>query len=109
MKNSSFGKNLSELMKTRNLSGRKLAEDLMVPYRTVQEWIGPGSRMPRDSENIRKLAEYFQCSTHFLLFGVEDPRSLIGEILDKTEIHTGLYEITIRKVSARPIKKGGKE
>lgn len=72
----SFGKNLTALMRSKNLSGRKLAEDLSVPYRTVQEWIGPGTRMPRDADIIRRLAAYFKCSTHFLLFGEEDLEAL---------------------------------
>ena len=48
-----------------------------------------------------KLAEYFDCSVYFLLFGEEDPKSLIGEILEKTEIHTGMYETSIKKVKTK--------
>ena len=105
MKNN-FGKTLSQLMKEKRISGRSLAKGLSVPYRTIQEWAGPGSRMPRDPDTIRQMAEFFSVSTHYLLFGEEDPHSMLGEILHKTELHTGLYEITIRKVSAK--KSGGK-
>jgi hypothetical protein len=57
--------------------------------------------MPRDPQVLKKLAEYFDCSVYFLLFGEEDPKSLIGEILEKTEIHTGIYEISIKKVKTK--------
>ena len=96
-----FGTTLNELMQNRKLSSRALAELLGVPYRTVQEWIGPGNRIPRDPGVLKKLAEHFQCSVHYLLFGVEDPNSILSEILDKSEIHTGLYEITIKRVKTR--------
>jgi transcriptional regulator with XRE-family HTH domain len=96
-----FGDILHALMKERKISGRSLAKELDVPYKTLQEWLGPGARMPRDPEVLKKVSDYFRVSVHYLLFGVEDQRSLIGEILDKTEIHTGLYEITVKRVSPR--------
>ena len=43
-------------------------------------------------------------SVHYLLYGEEDPKSIIGELLEKAEIMTGLFEITVKKIS----KKGGK-
>lgn len=96
-----FGDILQSLMEERKISGRSLAKELGVPYKTLQEWLGPGARMPRDPEVLKKVSDYFKVSVHFLLFGKEDERSLIGEILDKTEIHTGLYEITVKRVSSR--------
>ena len=93
-----FGTTLKQLMNERNLSAAQVAKGINCPAKTVQEWLGPNGRVPRDLEVLKRLAEFFKCSTHFILFGEEDPRSVISEILDKTEIHTGLYEITIKKV-----------
>lgn len=98
---SNFGHTLQALMDERRTSGRELAAAIDVPYKTIQEWLGSKSRMPRDPEALRRLAEFFGCSVHYLLFGEEDPHGLVGEILEKTEIHTGLYEITIRKVRSK--------
>lgn len=97
----SFGENLQELMRKRNLSSKELALALSVPVRTVSEWIGSGGRTPRDLSALKKLADYFRCSIHFLLFGEEDPKNSINALLEKTEIHTGLYEITIKKVNPK--------
>jgi transcriptional regulator with XRE-family HTH domain len=97
----SFGRNLESLMQEKNLSTRTLAKNINLPYKTVQEWLGANFRMPRDPQVLKKLAEYFDCSVYFLLFGEEDPKSLIGEILEKTEIHTGIYEISIKKVKTK--------
>lgn len=94
----SFGNNLESMMKKKNFSARSLSKQINVPYKTVQEWIGSTGRMPRDPEVLRKLADIFNCTVYYLLYGEEDPKTLIGEILERTEIHTGLYEITIKKV-----------
>lgn len=100
-----FGENLKRLMDDRNISVRDLAKAINVPHKTVQEWPGGNSRMPRNPDHLRKLADYFKVSVHFLLFAEEDSTSLMSQILEKTEIHTGLYEITIRKVRTND-KKG---
>ncbi len=97
----SFGEILKQLMLERNLSVSQLAKAISCPAKTVQEWLGPHGRVPRDLEVLKRLAEFFKCSTHHLLFGEEDPRGLLGEILEKSEIHTGLYEISIKKVRSR--------
>lgn len=100
---SCFGKNLESLMRQKSISARALAKKLNIPYKTVQEWIGTDARMPRDPNILKKLSSFFDCSVYFILFGEEDPKSFIGEILEKTEIHTGLYEISIRKVKTKNI------
>jgi transcriptional regulator with XRE-family HTH domain len=96
-----FGENLQDLMKKQRLSVQDLARDLGVPDKTVREWVGSGGRTPRNLESIKKLADYFKISTHFILFGEEDPKSSISSILEKTELHSGLYEITIKKVNPK--------
>ena len=96
-----FGANLQALMKSRKLSARLLAKELHLSQKTVADWVGAGGSVPRDPALIKKLADYFEVTTHSLLFGEEDPRSSLGAILDKTEIHTGLYEISIKKVRAK--------
>jgi len=104
--NKTFGENLKLLMQQKNLSASRLAKEIGVSPKTVLEWIGKGGRMPRSAEHILALAKYLSISTHQLLFGEEDPHSILNEILDKTEIHTGTYELTIKKVR---IKGGSRE
>ncbi|MGE0171188.1 MAG: helix-turn-helix domain-containing protein [Oligoflexales bacterium] len=96
-----FGGNLKRLMEDANLSARELALKIDVPVKTLTEWLGPGYRMPRNPGHLKKISQFFNCSIHHLLFGEEDPQSIIGSILEKTEIHTGLYEISIKKVRAK--------
>lgn len=97
----SFGENLEILMKQKRVLIRELAKELTIPNKTVQEWVGKNGRTPRSTETIKKLATFFDISVHFLLFAEEDPKNMINELLEKTEIHTGLYEITIKKVNPK--------
>lgn len=94
----SFGENLDGLMRSRNLTPSTLAAKLGESVKTVREWIGAKGRMPRNPEVLKKLSEVFNVSLHYLMFGEEDPKSLVAQILEKTELHTGLYEISIKKV-----------
>ena len=97
-----FGNNIKILLKERNLSVREFARQIHVSQKTAQEWVsGDGNRIPRNAQVLKDIASYFGCSVYCLLFGEEDPKSLIGEILEKTEIHTGMYEITIKKIKTK--------
>lgn len=97
----SFGNNIKKLIKEKNLSTRKFAKDIDVAQKTVDDWIKHPDRIPRDTKTLKRISEYFACSVHWLLFGEDDPTSLISNILEKTEVHTGLYEITIKKVKTK--------
>jgi len=95
-----FGNNLMELIKARNLSVAQLAAELKQSRKTVQEWV-TNSRIPRDPLVLKALSERLQVSVHYLLYGYEDSQDLIATILEKTEIHSGLYEISIKRVTTR--------
>jgi len=96
-----FGETLKELMKAKRLSATDIAKILQLPTKSVQEWVGPSGRTPRDLSVIKKLASLFGVSVHYLMYGEEDPHNLLASALEKTEIHTGLYEIVIRKVQEK--------
>lgn len=93
-----FSENLKKLIHEKGVTSKQLAHDLVLPYRTIREWLSSKGRIPREPNVIKKLAEYFSVSTHRLLFGEEDPRNFISEIFEKVEVHTGLYEVTVKKV-----------
>lgn len=101
MKGLSFGEILERLMKQSKISVRTLATDLETSPKTVQEWIGKGGRMPRNPDALKKIAKHFDVSIHFLLFGEEDELNTIKDIFESSEIHSGLYEITIKKVNKK--------
>ena len=64
-----FAKNLSNLMKERNITRKNLSEELNIKYSTLCEWL-KGTMMPR-SEALDLITEYFQI-TSAELFSTED-------------------------------------
>lgn len=94
-----FAKTLKTLIRRRATTTNELAREINVSPKTISDWLS--GRTPRDLDAVRRCSEYFGVSVHFLLYGEEDKKNLIEEILEKTEVHTGLYEISIRKVISK--------
>jgi len=100
-KNNDFGKRLEELCKENGVSVNELSRSISVSSKTVYEWIGSTGRLPRDPEHLKALAKFFSVSLEFLLFGEVSQMTSIDSLFSKTEIHTGLYEITIKKAEPK--------
>lgn len=96
-----FGKKLEELIKSQNMSVKQFSKEIGVSPKTAQEWIGKEGRFPNSPDILKKIASLFKITIHELLFDEKDPNDLIGQILEKTEIHTGLYEISIKKIKVK--------
>jgi transcriptional regulator with XRE-family HTH domain len=94
-----FAKTLKTLIRQQASSVNELAREINVSPKTINDWLT--GRTPRDLDAVKRCAEFFKVSVHFLLYGEEDKKNLIEELLEKTELHTGLYEITVRKVSSK--------
>jgi len=101
-----FSQILKQLCDQRRVSLSQLARDIKIPYKTVAFWVGGNSLTPRDPSALTKLSSYFGCSTHFLLFGEEDPHYItkprdISEPLSKLNFHAGEYHVTIKKIRTK--------
>jgi transcriptional regulator with XRE-family HTH domain len=94
-----FAKTLKTVLRQKAKTTGELARKINVSPKTINDWLT--GRTPRDLDAVKRCAEYFGVSFHFLLYGEDDRRNVIEEILEKTELHTGLYEISIRKVSPK--------
>lgn len=94
-----FATTLKTLIRQKASSVNELAREINVSPKTINDWLT--GRTPRDLDAIRRCAQFFDVSVHHLLFGIEDKKNLIEDLLERTEIHTGLYEISIRKVSSK--------
>lgn len=66
-----LNKVLMNLLRERGLTLDSLASEIRVPYSTLCDWIA--GRTPRNFSALRRCAEYFGVSLHFLIFGEEDP------------------------------------
>ena len=65
MKNNYFGKILKMLREEKNISQRKLGDDLGVVNQTISFW-ETGSREP-DLDTLIEIAEYFDVNVDYLL------------------------------------------
>lgn len=85
----SIGKRLRNLLEERNMSQRKLAEDLNLAATTINGYIME-NRQP-DYDTLIQLAEYFHVSTDYLL-GVTENRQMVDQPLTARERElVGLY------------------
>ena len=101
MSDKNFGEVLEGLIDSRGISIAALARKTDINPKTLSEYVGKDGRFPSSPDVLTKLAAFFRCSVHELLTGEPDPNSVIGSILEKAEIHTGLYEVTVKKVKLK--------
>lgn len=95
-----FAESLKQLMRERNLSVKKLAEQTGIARTSLNDW-SQGAR-PTVSEDLVKLAQFFNVSLERLLFGKSVEQSVIEQLVKKsdsefTEIFSGIYKIRIEK------------
>lgn len=69
--NERFGSNLARLMEEAGISGNRLADELGLSPAAVSQY--KNGRTTPSEINLRKLAEFFDCSTDYLLGRNENP------------------------------------
>lgn len=94
-----LSKTLRALIRRNGLTITSLAKDIGVSAKTVNEWLA--GRSPRDMNAVKRCAERLGVSLHYLLFGENENADFLQDVLKKTVLHTGLYEITVKKVSSK--------
>lgn len=84
-----------------NIKPNELARRISIPRTSVHEWVGSAGRIPRDPQHLKKLCDFFNVSASFLLWGEEEKTTTLESLISKTEIHTGMYEIILKKVDPK--------
>lgn len=92
-----LAKNLKRILEERNMSIAELAKKTGVPKTNIGSWLSGSS--PK-IEQLFKVAQYFGVSIEALAFDRKKEDTL-NELIDKLEVHTGLYEISIKKVTTK--------
>lgn len=93
-----FGENLERMISKKYKSVSAFAKEVGINKKTLEGWVGKNARFPSKPEYIKSMAEALDVSVHELLYGYMDNKEPFAAMLEKTEIHTGLYEISIKKV-----------
>lgn len=89
-----LAKNLKRLLEEKEITVGALAKATGVPKSTLATWLS--GRTP-DLIQLDKVAQYLGTNIEALAFG-RTQEDLFSNFLKTTEIHTGLYEISIKKV-----------
>lgn len=88
---------LRELINEADITVATLARKTGVPKTNINKWLQGSSP---NIEQLDKVAQYFEVPLEYLAFGrkLDDP---MEKFFEKLEVHKGLYEITVKKVSKK--------
>lgn len=87
-------KQLKILLQRNDVTIAQLARATKISAKTLYQWLQ--KQKPRDLNQVRKVADYFEVSIDFLAFGIELKSK--SEIKDyQEEINAGVFEIILRK------------
>ena len=89
---------LNALIKQRGVTITTLAKTTKIPAQTIHNWLA-GSK-PRDLDQVKRVADYFQVSLDFLVYGIQIEQNASSEIeRHKDEINAGIFEVILRRTS----------
>ena len=93
-----FGENLEKLILENYRSVAEFSRHINKNRKTVGEWLGKGGSFPSKPEDIKAISLALGISVHELMFGTHDENEPLCSLTEKIEVHTGVYEISIRKI-----------
>jgi transcriptional regulator with XRE-family HTH domain len=93
-----LAKNLENLLHDKEISVSELSRRTEIPKTNILSWKNGGN--PK-IEQLLKLAQYFNVTVDYLLTGKHPDEFDIDGLFSKVEIHSGTYELTIKKVTKR--------
>ena len=98
-----FGVRLKHLREERKLLSKDFAKIMNVEPATITNW-EKGNRFPKDSMLI-KIADYFDCSTDYLLGRTENPSAIVySEKYNKDNIEIEIDKNYPQKLTTNDVK-----
>lgn len=92
-----LAENLKKILKEKDISVNELSKKTGVPKSTIMTWLA--GRTP-DLIQLDKVTQYLNTSIDEIAFGRKREDALTG-LFEKVEVHSGLYEISIKKVNSK--------
>ncbi len=93
MKNK-LAKRLSTLLRDHDLTYAQLSRATGVPPQTLNNWAA--GQDPRNIEQLKAVAEYFNISVDELCFGIKEQKQSIQDFSE--EINAGVFEVVLRRI-----------
>lgn len=95
-----LGKNIEEILKRKELTVTELSKATNIPRTTLLGWIKGTSSSPNLSQ-LDTVAQFLDVTIEELAFGRRQRKPDISEILTSAEVHTGIYRLTLEKLSEK--------
>ena len=89
--------NLKKILEEKEISVSELAKKTGVPKSTILTWLA--GRTP-DLIQLDKVTQFLGVSIDEIAFD-RKREDILSQFFEKVEVHTGLYEISIKKVNKR--------
>ncbi len=92
-----LSKQLKKLLQQNGVSVTHLSKVTKVPSQTIFNWAS-GAK-PRDFDQVKRIADHFNVTLDFLVYGVELKSSTSSPLKDfDSEINAGIYEVVLRRI-----------
>lgn len=85
---------LKKLLHEHDITAAQLARATKIPPQTINNWLS--GQEPRGLGQIKAVADYFEVSVDYLVYGKEDSKDKIEKYED--EINAGVFEVVLRRV-----------
>jgi hypothetical protein len=96
---SKIAQTLRFLMERDRVSLKELSAQASIPLSSLTALRNGSRKSLRNPEHIGRLSSFFKVTSHFILFGVEDPNSKQGlEQIIKDDMFSGIFEVTLKRV-----------
>lgn len=89
--------NLKKILEDKEISVSELAKKTGVPKSTILTWLA--GRTP-DLIQLDKVTQFLDVSIDEIAFD-RKREDILSQLFEKVEVHSGLYEISIKKVSKK--------
>lgn len=95
---------LRKLLNDRDIAVASLARKTGVPKTNITTWLNGGNPQ---IDQLDKVAQFLDVPLEYLAFG-RIPDDPFAQLLNKVEVHNGLYEISVKRVTTKRDLKGKK-
>ena len=93
----SLEKNLKKILKERNLNASSVSSVTDVPRSNIERWLSGGNP---DLNQLLIVAKFLGLSIDELITG-KRPGNSFDDLIEKFEVHSGMYEISVKKINKK--------
>lgn len=86
--------NLKKMLEEKKVSVMELARKTGVPKSNISAWLTGASP---NLEQLDRVAQFLGTNIDYLAFG-RSREDMLANLMDQVDIHSGIYEIKIRKI-----------